>query len=73
MNPLSIVSNGRKLCDVNISCPFPFSEIILKISPNKYSKIPESNSSIATVIESLLYTTIRSCNIDTIFFIPSDS
>ena len=33
INPLSNVSRGRRLCDVNISCPFPFSDIILSNSP----------------------------------------
>ena len=51
MNPLSIVSKGRRLCEVNINCPLPFSEIICSSSPKRYSKIPASNSSMATVID----------------------
>ena len=73
MKPLSIVSRGRRLCDVKISWPFPFSEMIFKSSPSRYSKIPESNSSIATVMDGLLYTTISNCKIETIFLMPSDS
>ena len=51
-----MVSSGRRLWDVKINCPFPFSEIILKSSPRRYSKIPESNSSIATVISEMSVT-----------------
>ena len=50
----SKVSKGRRLCNVKISCPFPLSDIIFNNSPNKYSNIPESISSIATVTDGLL-------------------
>lgn len=60
INPLSNVSKGGRLCEVNISCTFPFSEIIRNSSPNKYSNTPASNSWIATVIDDLLYITINS-------------
>ena len=73
INPRSIVSKGLRLCDVKISCPLPFSDNIRSSSPSKYSKIPESSSSIAIVIEDTLYIIIKSWSIDIIFLIPSDS
>ena len=73
INPRFIVSNGRRLWDVKISWPLPSSDIIFMSSPSKYSKIPASISSIATVILGSLYTTISIWSIEIIFFIPSDS
>lgn len=44
-----------------------------KISPSRYSKIPESSSSMATVIDFLLYTEINKPKTEIILRIPSDS
>jgi len=60
IKPRSIVSKGLKLCEVKISCPLPFSDKILNSSPSRYSKIPESNSSMAIVIEDTLYIMMKS-------------
>ena len=47
--------------------------MIRKISPSKYSKIPESSSSMATVMDFLLYTDINKPKTEIILRIPSDS
>ena len=46
---------------------------IANSSPSKYSKIPESNSSITKHTLLSLYVAIKALNIETIFFIPADS
>ena len=63
----------RRLCEVNINCPFASSFNIPSISPNKYSKIPESSSSTTRHTSGELYNAIKYCKREMIRLIPSDS
>ena len=69
----SNISNALRLCDVKINWPFALSSNICSNSPNIYSNIPASNSSIARQIEGSLNAWINAFKIEIIFIIPSDS